>query len=330
MKKHKLISLFSGCGGLDLGLLGGFSYLGKYYAKNPFEIILSNDINEKAILTQKYNFPNIHAICGDVTQLIQDELPTADILIGGFPCQDFSLAGKQKGLAVERGNLYKAMVSALVKVQPKVFLAENVKGLLLWQQGLAIQTIVQDFAACGYTVQFKLLNAADYGVPQTRERVIIVGIRNDMAKTFVWPKPTHSNVPMSGLPKWVSAQEAISDLEDETVASKLANHQYSKAKKNNGQGNKIIDAMRPAPTMRAEHHGNIEFHYALPRRLSAREAARIQSFPDDFVFLNSTTDAYRQIGNAVAPVFAWHLAQSLKEIFVVETKEEHHAFKKCI
>ncbi|MCL2370700.1 MAG: DNA cytosine methyltransferase [Firmicutes bacterium] len=328
MKKHSVISFFSGCGGLDLGLIGGFSYLGKQYKKNPFKIILSNDINEKATLTQKHNFSDINVVCGDVTKLVENNLPYADILIGGFPCQDFSLAGKQRGLEVERGNLYKAMVTALKKIKPKVFLAENVKGLLLWKNGLAINTIVNDFEECGYSVVFKLLNAADYGVPQTRERVIIVGIRNDIKRKFKWPEPTHSNMPLLGLTKWVSVEEAIRDLEDEKIATKIPNHQYSKAKKNNGQGNKAVVANLPSPTMRAEHHGNIEFHYKLPRRLSAREAARIQSFPDNFVFLRSTTDAYRQIGNAVAPVFAWHIAQSLLEI--LETKEEYDELKKCI
>ena len=307
MERHEVVSFFSGCGGLDLGLVGDFSFLGKHYKRNPFEIILANDINEKATLTQKHNFKNINVICDDVIELVKKDLPSADVLLGGFPCQDFSLAGKQKGLEVERGNLYMSMIEGLKKIKPKVFLAENVKGLLSWKNGLAIQKMVKDFEGCGYNVEYRVMNAADFGVPQMRERVIIIGVRKDIKKEFKWPMPTHSE-------KWVSVEEAIKDLEDEKVAVSLANHQYSKAKKNKGQGNKAVIADRPAPTMRAEHHGNIEFHYKLPRRLSAREAARIQSFPDNFEFLQSTSDAYRQIGNAVAPVFAWHLAQSLLEV----------------
>jgi len=312
-----------------LGLVGGFDFLGKHYAKNDFKIMLANDINKKATLTQQHNFKNLNIICDDITNLVEQNLPCADVLVGGFPCQDFSLAGKQKGLESERGNLYLTMIKAIKKVQPKIFVAENVKGLLLWQNGLAMKTIVQDFENCGYDVEYKLFNVADFGVPQIRERVIIVGIRKDLKMKISWPKQTHSKNPTLGLQKWVTAQDALKDLEDEQFAKKITNCDYSKAKKNNGQGNKIIDANSPAPTMRAEHHGNIEFHYKLPRRLSAREAARIQSFPDDFEFLQSTTDAYRQIGNAVPPVFAWHIAQSILQV-LNEEEEIKNELKQCI
>lgn len=331
MKKYKVISLFSGCGGLDLGIVGGFSFLGKYYPENPFEIIWANDINEKAVLTQKYNFKGINAVCGDITKILEyntlspqmsifdDEIQlpaAADVILGGFPCQDFSLAGKRRGLSVQRGKLYQSMAKAIEMVNPKVFLAENVKGLLSWENGLAIQTITEDFAKLGYRVSYRLFNTADYGVPQTRERVIIIGIRNDIKSEVEWPAPTHSSSDKELMP-WVTLKEAIGDLEDENKMNSLPNSGYSKAKKFEGkQGNTITRADKPGPTMRAEHHGNIEFHYSLPRRLSAREAARIQSFPDEFVFLNSTSDAYRQIGNAVAPVFAWHLAKTLKQILI--------------
>lgn len=297
-----------------MGFVGGFEFLSQYYHKNPFKILLANDINAKATQTQKHNFGDVNIVCEDVVKLVEGDLPFADVLVGGFPCQDYSLAGKQKGLECDRGNLYQSMVKAVAKVNPKIFIAENVKGLLLWKNGLALQTIVKDFANCGYNVTYKLLNVADYGVPQLRERVILVGIRKDIEIEMKWPTQTHSQWATSGLQKWISVKQAIQDLECERTQNQLANHQYSKAKKNKGQGNKIIQADLPSPTIRAEHHGNIEFHYALPRRLSAREAARIQSFPDDFVFLQSTTDAYRQIGNAVPPVFAWHIAQSIIQV----------------
>jgi DNA (cytosine-5)-methyltransferase 1 len=181
---HKVISFFSGAGGLDLGLIGGFEFLGKTYEKNKFDIILSNDINERAVMTQNHNFAK-KAILGDVLKIVEGELPKADLLVGGFPCQDFSLAGKQKGLSSERGNLYKSMLVALNKSKPKIFLAENVKGLLLLDNGRAMQTIISDFEKSGYYVKYKLFNTADYGVPQTRERVIIVGIRKDLENKFV-------------------------------------------------------------------------------------------------------------------------------------------------
>lgn len=336
MSDYKVVSLFSGCGGLDLGIEGGFSYLGHYYEKNPFKIIWANDINERATKTQKLNFKDLNVVCGDITQILErthnnqlnffdktTELPKfADVVIGGFPCQDFSLAGKRQGFAVERGKLYQSMSKVIELLRPKVFLAENVKGLISWENGYAIKTIIEDFSKLGYRVEFKLFNTADYGVPQTRERVIIVGVREDLDVPINWPKATHSSTDKNLLP-WVTIQDAIKDLEDDEKHKSLPNYGYSKAKFCPGkQGNTITKANKPAPTMRAEHHGNIEFHYSLPRRLSAREAARIQSFPDDFTFVQSVTDAYRQVGNAVAPVFAWHIAQMLKDILNKADKNE--------
>lgn len=327
MKEYQVVSLFSGCGGLDLGIEGNFTYLGTHYHKNPFKIIWANDINEKAAQTLRLNFKNSNIVCGDITQILSNdniqitafpeysELPkSADVVIGGFPCQDFSLAGKRQGLTVQRGNLYLSMAKVIKMLKPKVFLAENVKGLISWENGLAINTIIHDFAKIGYDVEYKLFNAADYGVPQCRERVIIIGVRKDLNKKIEWPIPTHS-CDDPNLKPWVTIKEAIGDLEDDEKHISLPNYGFSKAKLCKGkQGNTVTKADRPAPTMRAEHHGNIEFHYSLPRRLSAREAARIQSFPDDFVFYKSVSDAYRQIGNAVAPVFAWHMAQTLNKI----------------
>lgn len=328
MQDYKVVSLFSGCGGLDLGIEGGFNYLNNYYNKNPFKIIWANDINEKATQTQKLNFQDINVVCQDITKILDNDnnnqlsifdnefkLPnSADVVVGGFPCQDFSLAGKRQGLNVQRGKLYQSMAKVIELLKPKVFLAENVKGLISWENGLAIKTIIEDFSKLGYKVNYKLFNTADYGVPQTRERVIIVGIRNDLNANIEWPEPTHSMNDIN-LKPWLTIKDAIADLEDENIHNSLPNNGYSKAKLFKGkQGNTITKADKPAPTMRAEHHGNIEFHYCLPRRLSAREAARIQSFPDTFVFVKSTTDAYRQVGNAVAPVFAWHLSQMLKKI----------------
>lgn len=335
-KEYDVISLFSGGGGLDLGIEGGFTYLGQEFTKNPFNIIWANDIDKKATETLKLNFPNANVICGDIRELLNIKteesnqlelfrksikLPKADVILGGFPCQDFSLAGKRRGLTVQRGTLYQSMVKAVEIVKPKIFLAENVKGLLSWENGLAINTIIADFSDIGYRVDYRLLNAVDFGVPQNRERVIIVGIREDIDVDFKWMEPTHSSSE-SKLKPWVTIKEAIGDLEIPEKHDSLPNAGYSKAKLFAGkQGNAKTKADKPSPAMRAEHHGNIEFHYSLPRRLSAREAARIQTFPDDFVFVSSTTDAYRQVGNAVAPVFAWHLAQMLKD--ALEKSEIH-------
>lgn len=315
--KYKVISLFSGCGGLDLGLEGGFNYLGDTYAENPFHVRWANDITEKACWTMRHNFPDTEVVCDDITKVLEDklEIPKSDVVVGGFPCQDFSLAGKRKGLTVKRGQLYLSMAEVVKRVQPKIFLAENVKGLLSWENGLGIRTMISDFEDLGYHVEHKLHNTADFGVPQTRERVIIIGIRKDIGNKVIWPEPTHDDQQNKDLRPWVTLGDAIRDLEDDKKHFLLPNSGYSKAKLFPGtQGNSVTKEDRPGPTMRAEHHGNIEFHYKLPRRLSAREAARVQSFPDNFVFMQSTTDAYRQVGNAVAPVFGWHLAQALKEM----------------
>jgi DNA (cytosine-5)-methyltransferase 1 len=317
-KAHKVVSLFSGCGGLDLGLHGGFKFLGQTYERNPLEVVYANDINKAATETFKLNFPGVRVENEDITKVLEgaSSIPnSADLVVGGFPCQDFSLAGKRQGLNVQRGQLYLSMVETVKRTQPKIFLAENVKGLLLWEKGLAIETIKADFAEIGYRVDHKLLNTADFGVPETRERVIIVGVRSDVKTDFAWPSPTHSKDGSDGLKPWVTLKQALGDLEDDEFHFSLPNSGYSKAKRFPGtQGNSITSPDKPGPTMRAEHHGNIEFHYSGQRRLSAREAARIQSFPDDFIFHKSTTDAYRQVGNAVAPVFGWHLAQSVIQV----------------
>ncbi len=340
MSNYKVVSLFSGCGGLDLGIEGDFYYLGKHYEKNPFEIIWANDINQKACLTYRKNFRDTEIVCGDITRILSPDkdiislldfeakIPDADVVVGGFPCQDFSVAGKRQGLTVQRGKLYQSMAKVIEMIRPKVFVAENVKGLISWENGLAVKTIIEDFSQLGYVVDFKVFNAADYGVPQSRERVIIVGIRKDLPAKIEWAKPTHSETNRD-LKPWMTIKEAIGDLEDEERHNSLANSGYSKARLFEGkQGNTKTKADKPAPTMRAEHHGNIEFHYSLPRRLSAREAARIQTFPDEFVFLNSTSDAYRQIGNAVAPVFAWHIAKMIENI--LEQAEGAECYEQCL
>lgn len=309
--KLKVISLFSGCGGKDLGFIGGFDFLGIRYPETGFEIVWANDINERACLTYRNNIGD-HITCGSIWDTDFSTLPEADVVTGGFPCQDFSVAGLRKGFNSDRGLLYLAMKNVIDTVKPKAFVAENVKGLLSMDSGRAIEKIKEDFSDSGYRVEYYLAHSANYGVPQTRERVFIIGIRKDIPFTYKFPEPTHSD---GGLlnPRWISVKKAIADLES-MEEGEIPNHFWSKAKMYPGtQGNVVIKPDKPGPTMRAEHHGNIEFHYSGDRRLSAREAARIQSFPDNFIFYKSTSDAYRQVGNAVPPVLGWHVANSLME-----------------
>jgi DNA (cytosine-5)-methyltransferase 1 len=314
--KYNVVSLFSGCGGLDLGFKGDFNYLQKKYGPRAFNLTWANDFDEKACLTYSKNFKE-PIVCADITKILKGDYPDmlspkmperADVVLGGFPCQDFSLAGKRKGFDGNRGLLYRSMVETVRRLRPAVFVAENVKGLLSMDNGNAIKKIVSDFADLDYDVVYKLHHAADFGVPQNRERVIIVGTDKKRGlPTFGYPDPTHVK---SG---WITLMDAIGDLSTKKEGE-FENHYWSRAKRFEGtQGNSITQAEKIAPTMRAEHHGNIEFHWTGNRRLSAREAARIQSFPDDFTFYPSTSSAYKQIGNAVPPVLAWHLAKSVEK-----------------
>lgn len=319
---YKLLTLFCGCGGLDLGFVGDFDYLGKHYNKNQVEIVYASDINESACKTYNANFEH-KCVCKDICEEIPENLPDCDIVIGGFPCQDFSLAGNRKGFAVDRGVLYKQMLKIVKEKKPKIFVAENVKGIMLrLDDYVPIDIITDDFRSIGYTVKYKLLNAADYGVPQIRERVIVIGVRNDIKEEYHYPSKS--------IDKWVTVKDGIDDLWNLLGKDVVKNHSlkdYSKAKfypGGKGQGNRLLEADKPSCTIRAEHHGNIEGHYRTLdekhrddvkswRRLSVRECARIQSFPDSFVFPVGASSAYRQIGNAVAPVFAWYIANSIIE-----------------
>lgn len=307
-KKINVVSLFSGCGGMDLGFMGGFEFLGNNYDRNPFEIIWANDINKAACRTYKKNIGlDIHE--GDIWNLL-DTLPSkskTDVVIGGFPCQDISVNGKGLGVAGKRSGLYRAMVEVVKTLQPKVFVAENVKGLLMKHNKASLKLVLDDFQALGYDVTYNLYHAAEYGIPQSRERVIIVGTKKGLKKKFKLPDITHTS------DKWITAKEAIEDLKSYPLDADF-NHIWSKAKKSPEQGQRRLKADRVGYTVRAECHGNIHFHYDLDRRISMREAARLQSFPDNFLFDAGLRETERQVGNAVPPILAWHIAQKIKEI----------------
>jgi len=302
-KSISVVSLFSGCGGMDLGFVGDFDFLGKHYDKTDFDIIWANEINSAACETYRANIGD-HIIEGDINDLMNSLPEYADIIIGGFPCQDISINGKMLGIKGKRSSLYIAIVEAVRRIQPKVFVAENVGSLLMKQNEASLNKILEDFNDLGYNIQYNLYLASDYGVPQTRERVFIVGTRMDMPM-FTQPKPTIEHP--------ITAKEAIGDLEmiDE---DKEFSHIWSLANVSGEQGNRRLIADRPGYTIRAECHGNIQFHYSLPRRISMREAARIQSFPDTFRFKSKLRETERQIGNAVPPVLAWHVAKAVESL----------------
>lgn len=302
-RRFDVVSLFSGCGGLDLGFLGGFEAFGKFYDTLPFKITWANDIDAVACETYRRNL--MHPIeCADIRDVMAKLPERAEVVIGGFPCQDISVNGLRKGVDGHRSGLYTAMVATVDRCRPKIFVAENVRGLLLNYNRQSLERVLADFRALGYDVSYELYLAANYGVPQMRQRVFIVGTAPGV-KTF---EPPAIVTPREA---WMTAKEAIGDLEalDECASN---NHIWSRAASSPDQGMRMIKADRPCDTIRAEHHGNIQFHYSLPRRISMREAARFQSFPDDFIFDGKLRQTERQVGNAVPPVLAWHIANSVR------------------
>lgn len=313
LKSHHLsvVSLFAGCGGMDLGFIGGFNFLKKHYEKTGFQIVWANEINPAACKTYRRNFGD-YIVENDINKVFDDMPKTADVIIGGFPCQDISINGKMLGIKGKRSGLYTAIVEAVRRIRPKAFVAENVGALLMKKHTWSLNKILEDFRGLGYNVNYHLYQAEEYGVPQTRNRVFFVGTRNDIPD-FVPPLPTQK-IP-------ISVKEAIDDLASREWDPKSA-HIWSKAKATKEQGNRKLVATRPGYTIRSECHGNIQFHYSLPRRISMREAARIQSFPDSFVFPCGLRETERQIGNAVPPVLAWTIAKQLKEVIDNAAKDK--------
>lgn len=301
---YSVVSLFSGCGGMDLGFQGGFQSNGKDYKSLPFLISWANDLNPYACATYKRNIgPHVH--CGDIWKEMASLPSYADVVIGGFPCQDISINGKGLGVEGSRSGLYRAMVEVVDKLRPRVFVAENVKGLLMKHNQQSLQRVMSDFRALGYDVTIDLYKAAAFGVPQIRERVFIVGTLPGRPK-FEPPKGFLERA------DWISSESVISDLENVPEDASV-NHIWSRAQKSSDQGGRVLDAAKPSHTIRAECHGNIQFHYSLPRRISMREAARFQTFPDDFIFEARLRETERQIGNAVPPVLAWNIAKAVAD-----------------
>jgi DNA (cytosine-5)-methyltransferase 1 len=304
-EEFTVVSMFSGCGGMDLGFLGGFEIFGRKYERLPFRIVWANEHNIKACATYRRNISE-DIICGDVWDAL-DSLPSkTDVLIGGFPCQDISVNGKRAGANGKRSGLYKAMIEAIKRSQPKVFVAENVGSLLMPCNAESLHQVMTDFGELGYTLSCESYQAADYGVPQTRHRVFIVGTSSEV-KPFLKPPIERDKA------RWMSVKEAIGDLEDLGESPDI-NHVWSRANKSPEQGDRILIPERPGYTIRAECHGNIQWHYRLERRMSMREAARVQSFPDTFIFDAMLRETERQVGNAVPPVLAWHVARALRDV----------------
>ncbi len=314
----KVASLFCGCGGSDLGITGGFSFLGKEYPNLGFHIAYSIDFDAQAIKTYNANF-TAKAVCDDVRNADYSNIGDIDVLVGGFPCQSFSTVNPTKNTNDDRANLYKEIVRFLNEKKPKYFICENVKGLMTLQKGALIKKITTEFANCGYTVKYQLLKAVEYGVPQRRERVIISGVRKDIDKIYVYPKPILNENNFVPLNKVITSLEI--DEKKYYFSEKAV--QGMKNAKNNMKRGLWQDLNAPCLTI-TSHLAKTSINSRDPvllvdpdkeiyRRFTPREAARIQSFPDTFVFPVSDNFAYKQIGNAIPPVFMWHIMKALRD-----------------
>ena len=298
-----LVSLFSGAGGLDLG-----------FEKAAFRTIWANDINKDACATHR-SWSGIDVVCADIKDIDMDDIPRSNVIAGGFPCQGFSLAGPRK-VNDSLNKLYKFFVELVDRNQPDVFVAENVKGILTLGGGSIIRAIVNEFADKGYNVTPTLVNAADYGVPQDRMRVIIVGVKSELGKRFVFPDSSDEKVTL---------REAIGSLgpqADEDVCQASYSSRYMSRNRRRGWSDQsfTIPAMAKqcplwpgSPEMTKLSKDKWKFGEGLTRRLSWREAAAIQTFPSNIEFCGSLDSKYKQIGNAVPVRLAEAVARAVKE-----------------
>lgn len=319
MARLKVASLFCGCGGMDLGIIGGFSFLDTKYPRTAFDIIYAVDNDEYCTKIYNANFEH-KCLIKDVRDINPSQIPDFDILVGGFPCQSFSISAQNPprlGFKDERGMLFFEMVKILKEKKPRAFIAENVKGILSANHKKAFPMIMKEFSEAGYHVQYYLVNASKFGVPQKRERVIIIGFREESdLNNFVF---SHYIPRLSVLGDVIDENENHNEslfFSEKAVAGMMA----VREKMNKGRAQ---DLSQPCNTISA-HLAKVSLNSTDPvlmvdnryRRFSCREAARIQSFPNSFVF-NVVSDIrqYKAIGNAVPPVMMWHIANSLQRVF---------------
>lgn len=345
MKKYNVIDLFCGAGGLSCG-----------FERAGYNVVLGIDNDSKALETFELNHKGAKSICGDITKISykKDIKPligknAIDVIIGGPPCQGMSLSGPRK-FDDPRNKLYLSYIRLVDEIRPKAFVIENVPGLVGLFGGQIKDSIIEKFSKMGYKIQYKILCAADYGVPQMRRRVVFVGYKKG---NFEYPSENK---------KYVTCKMALSDLpplidelgSEEMQYTSIAQNDYQKIMRENSnvvhnhvaanhseKVQKIISLVpaggnykdlpeefrnsrnfhvawtrfpddRPAPTIDTGHRHH--FHYKYNRVPTVRECARIQSFPDDFVFLGNKTQQFRQVGNAVPPLMAEAIANKITEL----------------
>lgn len=322
MEKLKVASLFCGCGGTDVGLLGNFDFLGKHYASNNMEIVYANDIDDNACKIFNENF-DIKPDNRDIRKINSSELPDFDILTGGFPCQSFSIIAqnpKRLGVKDDRGKLFFEMCRILRDKRPKCFIAENVKGLLTANQKSAFPLIMEEFKNSGYDVKYMVLNSANYGVPQKRERVIIVGFRKDLNINFTFPNHVITNEDLfEPLKKVID-----NNVDEKYYFSERAVEGMMKKREKMNKG-RAQDIEKPCNTVGA-HLAKVSLNSTDPvlfngtryRRFTPREVARIQSFPETFSLVGTETAQYRALGNAIPPVMIWYVANKIKDLLCLK------------
>lgn len=317
MEKLRVASLFCGCGGTDVGLLGDFDFLGKHYNSNGMQIVYANDIDDNACNIFKKNF-GIIPDNRDIREVKSDDIPEFDILTGGFPCQSFSIVAqnpKRLGVKDERGKLFFEMCRILKEKQPKCFIAENVKGILTANKKSAFPLILKEFEDSGYDVQYRILNSANYGVPQKRERVIIVGFRSDLNIKFDFPE----NI-INDESKFEPLEKVVEkSVDGKYFFSQRAVEGMLRRRESMNKG-RAQDLSKPCNTVGA-HLAKVSLNSTDPvlkegekyRRFTPREVARIQSFPENFELVGSEAAQYRALGNAIPPVLFWYVANAVKE-----------------
>ncbi len=350
MKKYNAIDLFCGCGGLSYG-----------FEEAGFNILLGIDNDVKALETFELNHIGSRSICGDITQIHYEtdikpliSNKTIDVIIGGPPCQGMSLSGPRR-FEDPRNKLYLSFIRLVKEIEPKMFVIENVPGLVGLFGGKIKDSIIEKFTKMGYTVQYKILCASEYGVPQSRKRVVFVGSR---IGAFEYPSSKQSEVTcemaLSDLPPLennlgteVMLYETKASNDYQKLMRKRSTEIHNHVAANHSNRVKEIIALvpdggnykdlpeeyahtrnfhvawtrfasnKPAPTIDTGHRHH--FHYKYNRVPTVRECARLQSFPDDFIFLGNKTQQFRQVGNAVPPIMAQEIAKK-----VIETLENSY------
>lgn len=338
----KIISLFSGCGGLDLG-----------FEQAGFDIPVANEFDPTIYETFKVNHPKTHLIEGDVRQINKEDIAPytdgeVDGIIGGPPCQSWSEAGALRGIEDARGQLFFDYIRILKEFKPKFFLAENVSGMLANRHNEAVQNIIKMFDEAGYNVTLDLVNAKNYGVAEERKRVFYIGFRKDLGIDFVFPKGSTEDDD-----KKLTLRDIIWDLQDTAVPSGPKNRHNPEAINNNEyftgayspifmSRNRVKSWDEQAYTVQASGR-QCQLHPQAPkmvkvgkndcrfvegkehlyRRMTIREVARVQGFPDDFEFIyTETNNAYKMIGNAVPVNLAYEIAVAIKKYLEEKSNEQ--------